>query len=336
LYSGALPFNPHRPQCLPRVGEIGDNGRAVELELLVAELFRSHGYEARHNIWLRGRSGVKHQIDVYAEYRAPLHTDRIIVECKAYERPVDKDRVMKLAQIVQDLGAEKGILVTTSRFTSAAEATARGLNIDLWDCATLARMLSRDSVKIAAQTPGSMVRHLQPVISEEAAASEARRSLGALFPPRVKACILLFHPIYVKTYTKPVERRIGLLSKNSVVEIEEEVVMIDGLTGSQHVCREEGDAWIGGAACTEPQKAWARGAPPYGLLLRTRQEFAEAGSLLYYPYYACILERKGRSYLVAVDGFTGRPDPEASKLYVQGEAYKEIMDEAMRLGLLEI
>jgi hypothetical protein len=60
--------------------------RGLELEKLVANLFKAKGYDAKHNVKMRGRSEVEHQIDVYAEYKAPLHVSKIIVECKSYER----------------------------------------------------------------------------------------------------------------------------------------------------------------------------------------------------------------------------------------------------------
>ncbi|MCD6126578.1 MAG: restriction endonuclease, partial [Thaumarchaeota archaeon] len=65
--------------------------RGLALEELVAKIFRAKGYDVKHNIKLMGRSGVEHQIDVYAEYKAPLHTSRIVVECKSYDKPIDKD-----------------------------------------------------------------------------------------------------------------------------------------------------------------------------------------------------------------------------------------------------
>ncbi|MEM1831719.1 MAG: hypothetical protein QXJ97_09360 [Desulfurococcaceae archaeon] len=54
--------------------------KGVELEKLVYRLFLSRGYDVKHNVKLRGRSGVDHQVDVYVEYRAPLHVSRIVVE----------------------------------------------------------------------------------------------------------------------------------------------------------------------------------------------------------------------------------------------------------------
>src|SRR3990170_1275738 len=106
-----------------------EKGLAFELKL--AELFKKMGYDVIHDIKKVGRSGAEHQIDVLAEYRYPLHTSKVIIEAKSYDRPIDKDRVMKLIQIVNDLGADRGIVVTTSYFTPEAIKTASGHNVEL-------------------------------------------------------------------------------------------------------------------------------------------------------------------------------------------------------------
>jgi len=84
--------------------------KGLALEEFVARIFRAKGYKVKHNFKLIGCSGVEHQIDVYAEYKAPLHTSGII-ECESYNKPVDKDIVMKLVYEVEDLGVNKGILI---------------------------------------------------------------------------------------------------------------------------------------------------------------------------------------------------------------------------------
>ena len=60
-----------------------------------------------------------------------LHLSRIVIECKAYDTPINKDIVMKLIQEVSDFGVDRGILVTTPYFTPDAVSTANGYNVDL-------------------------------------------------------------------------------------------------------------------------------------------------------------------------------------------------------------
>ncbi len=143
--------------------------KGLELERLVAQLFSSKGYFVKHNMKFRGRSGVEHQIDVYAEYRAPLHTSRIIIECKAYDKPVDKDVVMKLIQEVLDIGVDRGILVTTSYFTPDAVSIAKDYPIDLWEYSRLRELLAEIEAPIETVLMHRQVFHVNPSLSPEEA-----------------------------------------------------------------------------------------------------------------------------------------------------------------------
>jgi hypothetical protein len=126
--------------------------KGLALELKLTELFKKMGYDSIHNIKKVGRSGAEHQIDVLAEYRCPLHTSKVIVEAKSYDKPIDKDRIMKLIQIVDDLGADRGIIVTTSYFTPEAIKTASGHNVELWSREQLAKLLGE--IEISASEKG--------------------------------------------------------------------------------------------------------------------------------------------------------------------------------------
>ncbi|MCD6444983.1 restriction endonuclease [Candidatus Bathyarchaeota archaeon] len=162
--------------------------KGVELERLVAQLFSFKGYEVKHNVKFQGRSGVKHQIDVYAEYRAPLHTSRIIVECKAYDEPVDKDIVMKLIQEVQDIGVDRGILVTTSYFTSDAESTAKGYPIDLWEYNRLKELIGEIPELAEVLAPQENIFHISPRVELE----KARRMVKG----NVLGETVIYYPYY--------------------------------------------------------------------------------------------------------------------------------------------
>jgi len=170
--------------------------KGVRLEKLIADLFRSKGYDVWHNVRLTGRSGVEHQIDVYAEFRAPLHVSRIIVECKSYDQPVDKDVVMKLIHEVQDLGADRGILVTTSYFTPDAVSTVRGHNIDLWDGAKL-RDLLKEILPRTVSLP-SNVFYILPAVSADQALETVDRELRGFFSRKgdVESSLVVYYPFY--------------------------------------------------------------------------------------------------------------------------------------------
>lgn len=77
-----------------------------------------------------------------------------MIECKAYDKPINKDIVMKLIQEVADLGADRGILVTTSYFTPDAVSTAEGYNVNLWDYNKLSSLLGE--LKPSTETLGNI------------------------------------------------------------------------------------------------------------------------------------------------------------------------------------
>jgi hypothetical protein len=143
--------------------------KGTGFELKIADLFKQKGYHVTHNIKLQGRSGAEHQIDVLAEYKAPLHTSRIIIEAKSYQSNIDKDIIMKLIQIQQDLSADRAILATTSDFTPGALQTASQYsNLELWDRAKITSFLGEmqliDTSDGVKETPTNSIKMIQAQI----------------------------------------------------------------------------------------------------------------------------------------------------------------------------
>ncbi len=139
--------------------------KGTGFELKIAELFEKNGYLVTHDIKMKGKSGTTHQIDVLAEWKAPLHTSTVIIEAKSYKSNIDKDIIMKLIQIQQDLSADRAILATTSDFTPGALSTAAQYNnLELWDGEKIASYLGKmqlmdtaDGVEETYTTKNSMV-----------------------------------------------------------------------------------------------------------------------------------------------------------------------------------
>lgn len=59
-----------------------------------------------------GKSGVEHQIDVLTSHSDGIHSYRTMIECKYWDQNVNKDVIMKVAEIVEDAGLNKGIIVS--------------------------------------------------------------------------------------------------------------------------------------------------------------------------------------------------------------------------------
>lgn len=84
-----------------------------------------------HDKRYRGKSGHEHQIDVAAELELAEVRILILVECKHYSRKVGIDDVMELATRIEDIGAHKGIIVTTVGFQEGAVRIAKAKGIAL-------------------------------------------------------------------------------------------------------------------------------------------------------------------------------------------------------------
>lgn len=95
-----------------------------------ANLFRKLGCEASVEYRAQGVRA-RHNVDVHVTF--PLNGIKCtwIIECKLLRRRVTKEKVMALKSIIDDLGADRGIIFTEKGFQPGAEAAARSTNITL-------------------------------------------------------------------------------------------------------------------------------------------------------------------------------------------------------------
>jgi hypothetical protein len=86
---------------------------------------------------LPGRqSGVERQIDVYVEgeFANGIIEATMAVDCKHFDRKVDVKGVETFIGLVEDIGTDFGLLVTTKGYSEAARnraAAARGVKVDI-------------------------------------------------------------------------------------------------------------------------------------------------------------------------------------------------------------
>lgn len=95
-----------------------------------AYYFRLLGMNATVDEHLRGVRG-EHDVDVVVRTCQAGIKQIWIVECKLWRRRVGKLYVNALANVVQDVGADKGILLSESGFQSGAVESASCSNITL-------------------------------------------------------------------------------------------------------------------------------------------------------------------------------------------------------------
>ena len=66
---------------------------------------------------VKGKSGVSHQIDVLTSHSDGIHEYQTAIECKYWKEKINKDIVMKVSEIIEDTGINKGVIIAKNGFT---------------------------------------------------------------------------------------------------------------------------------------------------------------------------------------------------------------------------
>ncbi|MGW5972603.1 restriction endonuclease [Streptomyces sp. NPDC055186] len=114
----------------------------VAFETLVADLFRAMGMQAVTT--QRSNDG---GVDVDALDPAPIRGGKIVVQVKRYRNTVPPTAVRDLYGTVQDAGANKGVLVTTSSFGPGSHTFANGKPLELVAGSELVDLLHRHGLR---------------------------------------------------------------------------------------------------------------------------------------------------------------------------------------------
>ncbi len=109
---------------------------SVEYEKLTQTLYQLFlknqdldNIEVKHNTSVVGKSGAKHQIDVYWEHRIAGKKYLTFIECKHYKDAVSIGHIRNFHAVLMDTGAT-GIFVTTVGYQSGAQKYAKFYQID--------------------------------------------------------------------------------------------------------------------------------------------------------------------------------------------------------------
>ncbi|MFD7866298.1 restriction endonuclease [Streptomyces sp. NPDC059783] len=114
----------------------------LAFEALVAELFRAMGMQAVTT--QRSNDG---GVDVDALDPTPIRGGKIVVQVKRYSATVPPTAVRDLYGTVQDTGANKGVLVTTSGFGPGSHTFAHGKPLELVSGPELVDLLRRHGLR---------------------------------------------------------------------------------------------------------------------------------------------------------------------------------------------
>ena len=126
------------PGFRERFGSDADDLLWQDYEELVKDIYQALGKASGVTIecWgsgcrVRGRSEVLHQIDVLTSHWAGPHQYRTGISCKHWKKKVRKKDAMEFAEIVEDTGLNKGVIVSKMGFTHPAKTYAKFKNIGL-------------------------------------------------------------------------------------------------------------------------------------------------------------------------------------------------------------
>ncbi len=311
--------------------------RGRELEQLLGGFLSQHGYQVRYNVVIEGRSGARHELDVVGDKSDGLTSFRLVVECKAWNAAIDKDVVYKLAGVLADLGAAKGIIAALSGWTVQAAQVAAQANIELWGPDELTARLGQVTVSglhlSSPQVQALGVRFTSA--GDPAHRLVERMAHGTLGIGREE--IAWFGPIWLPVWILQlgITRIEGFRRVSRVTRSWNRYEALTGChLGSSHeppqlVPIDLGRSYVRPAlsdakirdtlmasverwrsvSSEEAKKRHAANLAKVGLQVPFRHVAAEGAQLAYEPLWSAFLTRGDKERIVAIDGVTGRERP---------------------------
>jgi hypothetical protein len=122
------------------------------LALQLARHFRSGGYEVERDAAVVGSSGELQDVDLLAFRAYGASTVVVMVDCDAWNRPIDRDAVIRARLVASDLGVDRAVVVSLVGCRVDAEHAARQAGIDLWYTFELERRLG-GPIRVGASEP---------------------------------------------------------------------------------------------------------------------------------------------------------------------------------------
>ncbi len=120
---------------------------ASDFEVMIVELYNRAGHKAKRT----GATG-DHGVDIVVEAK---NGEKWVVQCKRWRGSVGEPIIRDFYGVVQHEKADKGIVITTGRFTAPAQHWAKGKPISLYDGHMLVEIWAR-SKRQAAQIPSTV------------------------------------------------------------------------------------------------------------------------------------------------------------------------------------
>src|SRR3989442_8878364 len=140
-----------------------------EFESLISNLFEKMGLETR--MTQASRDG---GVDCVAYDPRPIFGGKVVIQAKRYKHTVGVSAVRDLFGTLQNEGASKGILVTTSGYGRASFEFAEGKPLELLSGSHLLYLLSEHAeIEARIEPPEDWVDPASDVVTDEAAVETA-------------------------------------------------------------------------------------------------------------------------------------------------------------------
>ncbi len=114
-----------------------------EYQQQIASFFRELGCEVKVDAKIQGARSL-HNIDVWVKFKRFGLEHKWVIECKLYNRRVPKEKVLILREIVDDIGAHRGILISEKGCQSGAHVAVQSTSIDILTHSELRSMAKAD------------------------------------------------------------------------------------------------------------------------------------------------------------------------------------------------
>jgi hypothetical protein len=121
-----------------------------KFQATTADLFKSLGCSAEVDEIIEG-ARAKHKIDVWVTFIKFGFEIKWVIECKFWNRNVTKEKVLALKSILDDVGADRGVLISKIGFQSGAINASRNTNITLTNFEEFKDIVKDELIQAALQ-----------------------------------------------------------------------------------------------------------------------------------------------------------------------------------------
>lgn len=143
-----------RPRSMPRWRDY---------QTRVAQLFQDLGCEVKVDFTMVGARG-RHDVDVWVRFDKMGLEQIWIVECKLWNRPVPKEKILAFRSVVEDVGASRGILIAESGHQAGAFRASAFTNITLTSLSDLSENSRCEFLSNGLRTIGRRASALKDLV----------------------------------------------------------------------------------------------------------------------------------------------------------------------------